>query len=62
MTGPDVHFDLHRRLRLLPSGMHQLLETFGTSVVLEDADGWGGVLKYRVDEIRGTWRRHANIF
>lgn len=30
----------------------KLLESFGASVILEDADGWG-VLKCRVDEIRG---------
>lgn len=30
----------------------KLLESFGASVVVEDADGWG-ILKCRVDEIRG---------
>lgn len=30
----------------------KLLESFGASVIVEDADGWG-VLKCRVDEIRG---------
>jgi serine/threonine-protein kinase HSL1 (negative regulator of Swe1 kinase) len=30
----------------------KLLESFGASVILEDADGWG-VLKCRVEEIRG---------
>ena len=31
----------------------KLLESFGASVILEDADGWG-VLKCRVEEIRGA--------
>lgn len=33
----------------------KLLESFGAAVILEDADGWG-VLKCRVEEIRGESR------
>jgi hypothetical protein len=36
----------------------KLLESFGASVILEDADGWG-VLKCRIDEIRGEFA-HCN--
>lgn len=35
----------------------KLLESFGASVILEDADGWG-VLKCRIDEIRGEYTTH----
>jgi hypothetical protein len=35
----------------------KLLESFGAMVVLEDADGWG-VLKCKVDEIRGELLLH----
>jgi hypothetical protein len=39
----------------------KLLESFGASVILEDADGWG-VLKCRIDEIRGDFSLHSTSY